>query len=165
VSCLGVHFALAVEDVDALRSAGDDRTRLSYVQDVIEERVFGGPRAAESDKAWDAMHRVFASGRLTPDGGTYPLNHVVLGGELLYSGDDYIMSLKTPAQVRDVADAIRDVSEADFRRRYDAIDPADYDGQISAEDFAYTWDWFQNVRDLYLLAATEGLFVLFTVDQ
>jgi hypothetical protein len=39
------------------------------------------------------------------------------------------------------------------------------DGEMGNEDFAYTWDWFQGVRDLYLLAAAEGLFVLFTADQ
>jgi len=35
----------------------------------------------ESDKAREAMHRALADGQLSWDGGTYPLNHVVLGGE------------------------------------------------------------------------------------
>ncbi len=36
---------------------------------------------------------------------------------------------------------------------------------LTEEDFGYTWEWFQGVRDLYQRAATEGRFVLFTADQ
>jgi hypothetical protein len=95
----------------------------------------------------------------------YPLNHTVLAGELLYTDSDYIMSLKTPEQVRDIATALTGISEADFRRRYDAINAKSYGFPLSDEDFRYTWDWFQGVRDLYSRAAKEGRFVLFTADQ
>jgi len=101
--------------------------------------------AAESDKAWDAMHRTLADGLLTWTGGEYPLNHVVLGGKLVYSQSDYIMSLKSPTQVKDVAVALAQVSEATFRERYFRIDPAQYGVDLSDEDFGYTWEWFQNV--------------------
>ena len=80
---------------------------------------------------------------LTWDGGEYPLNHVVLAGELLYTEPDYIMSLKSPAQVRDIAAALPAISEDHFRVRYFAIDPESYDGPLSEEDFGYTWEWFQ----------------------
>jgi hypothetical protein len=52
------------------------------------------------------MHRTLADGELAWEGGDYPLNHTVLAGRLLYTGDDYIMSLKTPAQMKDVAAAL-----------------------------------------------------------
>ena len=101
MSYLGVHFALSNEDVVNIRALSDEQERLSYLQEEIEERYLVEPvtYAAESDKAWDAMHRALTDGRLTWDGGTYPLNHVVLAGELLYTEDDYIMSLKSPAPV------------------------------------------------------------------
>jgi hypothetical protein len=84
MSCLGVHFALTEEDVAALRAIEDEQERLSLLQEDIEERYFAkpAPYAAESDKSWDAMHRALADGQLTWDGGTYPLNHTVLAGEL-----------------------------------------------------------------------------------
>lgn len=75
------------------------------------------------------------------------------------------MSLKTAQQVRDIAAALPGITETDFRRRYDAIDPKSYGFPLTDEDFRYTWDWFQAVRDLYTRAAQAGRFVLFTADQ
>lgn len=111
------------------------------------------------------MHRVLVDGELTWDGGEYPLNHVVLAGELLYTDDDYIMSLKNPFQVKDIAKAIEKINENDFRKRYFKIKPESYGFELTEDDFEYTWDWFQNVRKLYERAATENRFVLFTADQ
>jgi hypothetical protein len=167
MSCLGVHFALTADDVEKLRAAGSDEDRLDFLQEDIERRYWDEGKAyvAESDKAWDAMHRALADGELTWDGGTYPLNHTVLGGERLYLGDDYIMILKTPAQAHDIAAALAALTEQDFRRRYDAINPNTYDADLSDEDFAYTWEWLQNVRNLYAKAAAENRHVLFTADQ
>ena len=68
------------------------------------------------------MHRALSDGELTWDGGKYPCNHVVLGGELLYTDDDYIMSLKNPSQVRDISNAIEKIDIDDFRNKYFKID-------------------------------------------
>ncbi len=167
MACLGVHFALTPQDVQQLRSISDEAERLDHLQSVIEDTYFSDhpELVAESDKAWDAMHRTLADGQLTWDGGAYPLNHVVLAGELLYTEADYIMSLKTPQQVQDIAAALPAMTREEFRRRYDAIDAEAYGFPLTDEDFDYTWDWFQGVRDLYTRAASEGRFVLFTADQ
>lgn len=167
MACLGVHFALSNDDVAALLSMPGDEERLALVQEDFEERYFQEPctYVAESDKAWDAMHRALSDGLLSYDGGQYPLNHVVLGGQPLYDDDDYILSLKTPDQVRDVAAAIADITEEQFRERYNAMDPEAYGFDLTDEDFRYTWEWFQDVRALYRIAATEGRHVLFTADQ
>ena len=167
MGCLGVHFALSDDDVASLLSKPGDAECLAHIQEEIEERYFEGPAAyiAQSDKAWDAMHRTLADGLLTYDGGEYPLNHVVLGGQPLYGQDDYIVSLKTPEQVRDVAAALASITEEQFRRRYDSIDPEQYGSDLTGEDFQYTWEWFQEVRTLYRTAATENRHVLFTADQ
>lgn len=167
MSCRGVHFALTEDDVAAIRMLEDEQQRLTYLQEEVEEKYCADPMtyAAESDKAWDAMHRALADGELTWDGGDYPLNHAVLAGELLYTQSDYIMSLKTPQQVRDVAAGLAGLSEGDFRKRYNAIDSTNYGQDLTDEDFDYTWDWFQNVRQLFQRAASEGRYVLFTADQ
>jgi hypothetical protein len=167
MSCLGVHFALTEKEVAYLRSLGDEQDRLAHLQEVIEDQYLTREKqfAAESDKSWDAMHRTLSDGEMSWDGGEYPLNHVVLAGELLYTDSDYIMSLKTPEQVRDIAAALSGITESDFRRRYDAINPNSYGFPLTDEDFSYTWDWFQGVRDLYTRAAQAGRFVLFTADQ
>jgi hypothetical protein len=167
MSCLGVHFSLSAEEVEELRSMKDEKDRLIHVESVIETTYMNETpgRVAESDKAWDAMHRALADGQLSWDGGVYPLNHVVLGGEILYTEPNYIMSLKTPRQVRDIAAALPVLTRENLRLRYDTIDTESYGFPLTDEDFEYTWDWFQGVREFYLRAASEGRYVLFTVDQ
>jgi len=167
MSCLGVHFALSAEDLATLRSLSGDEKRLEFLIEEVEQRYMDGEKtyAAESDKAWDAMHRLLGDGDLSYDGAGYPLSHVVLGGEPLYSDDDYIVSLKSPQQVKDVAAAIVGLDQQRFRALYDALDPDDYDGEMGDEDFEYTWDWFQGVRALFIRAADEGRAIVFTADQ
>jgi hypothetical protein len=167
MSCLGVHFALTEKEVAHLRSLSDEQARLDHLKEVIEPAYFEQhPNLmAESDKSWDAMHRALSDGQLSWEGGDYPLNHAVLAGELLYTESDYIISLKTPQQVHDIAAALSTITEADFRLRYFAIDAESYGASLSEEDLSYTWDWFLGVRSLYARAAKEGLFVLFTADQ
>ena len=167
MSCLGVHFAISEEEAERLRTLGDEDARLEHVHEVIEEKYFGEQPdlKAESDKAWDAMHRALTDGRLASDARGYPLSHAVLGGELLYTRPDYVISLKTPQQVHDIGAALAAITEHDLRQRYFAIDRASYGVPLSEQDFVYTWDYFQPVRDLYARAAQEGRYMLFTADQ
>lgn len=167
MACRGVHFAITAEEADHLRNLADEQDRLDFLQQTIEEEYFErSPEwKAESDKAWDAMHRLLAAGELTWDGGSYPLNHTVLAGELLYTESDYIMSLKRPDQVRDIAAALARIDEREFRHRYFSIPSASYEMQLSDEDHEYTWEWFQEVRELFSRAAEAGRYVLFTADQ
>ncbi len=83
----------------------------------------------------------------------------------LYDGDDYILILKSPEQVREVAAALRRVTKEKLRAGYDRIDPDAYGIPLSDEDFQYTWDWFQGVVEFYQRAAAAGHSVLFTADQ
>ena len=167
MSCLGVHFALSEEEVQQLRNIESEAERVEHLHNEIEEEYFRlyPDRLAESDKSWDAMHRTLADGQLTWGGGEYPLNHVVLGGEILYTESDFIMVLKSPQQVRDVAAALPGISQDEFRRRYLAVDSNSYSLPLGDEDFKYTWHWFQNVREFWLRAAAENRYVLFTADQ
>ena len=167
MSCLGIHFALTEKEFADLSALDGEQARLEHLQGVIEEHYTGEePQyVAESEKAWDAMHRVLSDGEIDWEGGTYPLNHTVLAGESLYADDDYIMSLKSPQQVRDIAAALPAITDAEFRRRYFAIDPDSYGVELSEGDFDYTWEWFQEIRNFYARAAEAGRFVLFTADQ
>lgn len=167
MSCLGVHFALTPHEIDQLRAIPTEEDRIECLREVIEPHYFEQNQMwfVESGKCWDGIHRVLTNGQLEEDGGTYPLNHTILGGEALCSGFDYIMSFKTVEQVMDIAGALSSISEEDFREGYLRIDREDYAEPLSAEDLAATWDSFQAVRDLYLRAATESRGILFTADQ
>jgi hypothetical protein len=167
MGCLGVHFGLSQAEVEKLQSFTDDAARLEYLQEELEENYFSDhpDLVAQSDKAWDAIHRVLSDGTMNSSGGHYPLNHVILGGESLYDDDDYIMSLKTPKVVSDVAAALPSITEEVFRAKYFAIDPEDYGLPVTEQDFEYSWQWFQEVRTMWLRAASAGRHILFTADQ
>ena len=53
------------------------------------------------------MHRCLTDGTLGRGNGTYPFSHCVLGPRQLHEGDEYIISLVLPNEVRDVAAALR----------------------------------------------------------
>lgn len=169
MSCLGVYFALTQPEVELLRSFEDERDRLEHLKEVIEAQYFEQQPdfLAETDKSWDALHRSLSGGELTWEGreGEYPLNHVVMGGESLYSKDDYIIRLKTREQVEDIAKALEPITEDEFRLRYFKINAETYPTPLSEEDFEYTWGWFEGVRELYNRAAAANRYVLFTADQ
>lgn len=164
MSGLGVHFAISQDDLEHILAL-DEEERLAFLTDEIEERFFEHEPEflAENDRSWEAAHFALCSLTGVERDGGYPLTHVILGGEHLYSGD-WLMILKSTTQVRDIADALRELTEEDFRRGYDAIDEGDYRLK-SDEDRAYTWDWFQDVRDLYDRAAEAHRAVLFTADR
>jgi len=167
MACLGVHFALTHEEVEKLKSFDNDSDRLEYLQEEMEETYFERrpEYVAETDKSWDAMHRLLSDGGLSYYDGPEPLRLAVIGGEPIYSQGDYIMSLKTPAQVKLVSLALGSISREDFHERYQRMDEKKYGFSKSEEDFEYTWNWFDNVVKLYEKAAADDRFVLFTADQ
>ncbi len=169
MSCLGVFFSLSEEEVKKLKSYNSDEERLGYLQNDIEEIYFDDfpQRVAELDKSWDGLHRSLTDGNYDYDNGSFPLNHVILGGEQLYNEDDYIMSLKTPEQVIEISKAIQKISIEDLRKGYNQIssDDEDYAEFLGEEDFLYTWEWFNLSKKFWELASKERRYVLFTVDQ
>jgi len=160
----GVHFAVTSEQLARLLAASDDDGLMEVIEQI--EDAWDKDYLAESDKAWEAIHRCLTDGSLLYESGEYPLNHVICGGRQLHQGEEYTVSLVMPEQVRDVSAAIDPLTEQWMRERYfSLLKPDSYDGKIGDEDFHYTWTWFENVRDLYRKAAAGGRAVIFTVDQ
>lgn len=167
MSCLGVLFSLEDTEVKKLRSLETDEERLEYLQEEIEEVYFSTypERVAELDKAWDALHRSLTDGKLEYINGVFPSNHIVLGGDILYTSGDYIMTLKTPEQVKQIAEEVLRIDSARLRKGYNRISSDEYGFPLTDEDFEYTWSWFQDSREFWMLAAKENRYVLFTADQ
>ncbi len=157
---LGVHFAITSEQEAALLAADDDGDELGEILEELEETWSDATLQADTDKAWDAIHRCLTDGTLDPDGGEYPLSHAVLGGRHLH--DEYYVVYVTAAQARDVAEALQPVDQAWLRRRFDAIDDPDYGGARDEADFDYTWAAFVDVREFYQRAAAAQRAVIFT---
>ena len=66
--------------------------------------------------------------------------------------------------VVDAAIELRKITEASFREKFFQLDEFEIEHSYE-KDFEYTWQWFQSLREFWLRAATEGRFVLFSVDQ
>jgi len=167
MGCLGVHFSIDEQIVNRLRSYKRESARLNYTQEKLEEEYWDEhPEwGCGTDKAWDAIHRTLTDGDLAWRNGQYPLNHIVLGGELLYTKPDYIMSLKTPQQVRDAAAALKGITKEQFRQKYFDIDPEKYGSPVNDQDFDYTWTWFESLREFWYQAVADSRYILFTADQ
>jgi hypothetical protein len=163
MACRGVHFAITPSQAEQLLAAAGDHAVMALVEQI--EETWDRDNLAESDKAWDAMHRCLTDGRLAYGNGPYPLNHCVLGPRQLYHADDYIVSLVSPEEVQAVARALEPISAEWFRDQYANVVPADYAPEYGPEDLEYTWSWFQRVRALYQQAAARGRAIIFTVDQ
>jgi Domain of unknown function (DUF1877) len=160
---LGVHFALSTQDeARLLAAAGDDDAVIGIVEQ-IEEGSFPGPHC-DSDKAWDALHRCLTDGKLEYANGSYPLRAAVLGGRQLVEDAEYTVSYVSADQVRDVAEALSVIEEDWLRRRYDTLGDTDYAGPMDEDDFEYTWDALEDIREFFAVAAEAGQAVIFTVD-
>src|SRR6266851_7236776 len=145
MSARGVHFAVTPAQAKELLAAKSDRKLMGLIEAI--EEAWEKPFVVESDKAWDAIHRCLTDGSLLYVNGEYPLNHCICGGRQLFHGRDYTVSFASAPQVKDVADALAKITKAWMRKRYDQIDPEEYDEvEMGDEDFSYTWENFLDVR-------------------
>jgi hypothetical protein len=157
----GVHFALTNSQTQALLAAQNDDELISVIEEIEEE--WNEEYLAQSDKAWDAIHRCLTDGSLLYENGQYPLSHCICGGQQLYSGEDYTVSFVSATQVKDVEVALSQIIEHWMQEQYFNIPQNEY-GVLSDDDFQYTWTWFQEVRQLYKKASINDRAVIFTVD-
>ncbi len=164
---LGVHFALTNDEARQLKEISGDDERIDFVVNQVEKRCFRFEREwlCHTDKAWDPIHRTLTDGELTCCNGEYPLSHVILGGERLCLGDKYIMILKTPEQVVDIAAAMKRVSEVEYRFRFFQLDEQECDFRVDDDNLGYSWRWFGELRAFYGRAAEHFRSVLFTAPQ
>ncbi len=158
----GVHFALSQNEEKRLLKARNDDDRMEVVEELEEAWKEGSYQ--ETDKAWDAIHRCLTDGKLHYQGGVYPFNRFILGGQQLYEGNDYIMTFITRNEVNDIAAALPLIKKEWFRERYFKLDTEDYDPEFSEEDFEYTWGWFELLQDFFHRTARNNQSVVFTVD-
>lgn len=164
MACRGVHFSINSETMNRVLGCDNDDDLISLIQEEIEA-MWDEEWLCETDKAWDAIHRCLTDGKLGFENGTLPLRLCILGGKQLHEGDEYIVSLVLPDQVKSVADSLTKLTKDQFKSKYFSIDQNDYDGEISEDDFEYTWDWFSSLPTLFVNASREGRAILFTVDQ
>lgn len=162
----GVHFAITDDDLFKLQQASSSAEIIDIVTEDIEERwEKQAGFVAETDKAWDAIHRCLTNGKLEYEGGDFPLKLCILGGRLICEEDDYLIALVDHAQLADLVAALRTITKTGFRDQYDLIPPEDYDGTLNDDDFEYTWSWFSKLPMFFHNAAKADRHVIFTVSM
>ena len=170
MSCLGVLFSIDGSEAEKLKKM-ERGNIVEYIQEEIEEVYFNEKQeqTAELDKAWDAIHRAFCESELLFQHGEQPFSFIILDGEILYGDmddeDDYIVSYKNAEQVKSVSEALKNLSESEFREKYFKIDEAKYEYPLSEDDFEYSWGWLSSTFEFWHNAAKNNLSVIFTVDQ
>lgn len=169
MGCLGVHFAITVEQMKGLLEAAEqgDEAVAEFMFDI--EEGWDKEWLQQSDKAWDPIHRALTldntdDGCLNDEDGPFPLLLCVMGGQNIYRGDDYHMRLIRPDEVADVAEALEKVSASWFRARLFTIDPENCEYPIDEDEFEYAWSWFRDYPGFFRKAARAGRAVLFTAS-
>ena len=161
---LGMHFAISYEQAMKLLKCKSDEDLVQLVEEEIEEESTQ-ENSFQTDKGWDAIHRCLSDGTLDVRKGTRPLNLAVFGGNTLNKGADYFVVLLTPTEVREVAEALGNVTENWMKKRYFDQKFPDYQGEKSQEDWEYTWSSFDGMPEFFAKAAAHKQHVIFTVSQ
>jgi hypothetical protein len=177
----GVHFAITNEQRIALEQIVGDAERVDFVKEHIEapwDRKF----LQQTDKAWDAIHRCLSDWPpntpyfypvdpkegafdLPENHGTYPLKLCVLGGKrLLESEYFYFIRLIEPAEVIDLAAALKPIDKEWLSKKYWTHCEGAWP-EYGEDDLGYTWAYFEELRDFIVRMAGNGRSIIFTVDQ
>jgi Domain of unknown function (DUF1877) len=164
----GAHYAIPAEWVDADNLDRASTDQLQAFIDSLDDRfqeLHANAWALLTDKVWHLIHRCLTDGTL--DGGFTAAHLCVLGPTDAYwieredGGVDWIVNLLDPAAVRDAAAFVTGLGEAEFRRRYDAIDPARCDYEPWPDDLESALGVFHELREFFGRAARAGRWVVF----
>ena len=159
----GVHFALTDEQTRTLLGLSGDEEVMSFIEEIEEN--WDEDWLAESDKAWEEIHRCLTDGELSHRNGEYPFRLCILGGKQLYSEGDYIVNFIDATQVADLSEALNSVDFEWMRKKYSEINFQNYADVPDDGNFQYVWTWFQGIKSLLLKATGANRAVIFTADQ
>ena len=159
----GHHIALSREHAKRVFANKDDASLPPLIAELLGDKSLkANSQILDVKRAWDATHRCFTEGALDPEGGEFPLNHVILGGKKLHNGDDYVAVVVRPDMVTFIAEALRDVKEPDFRKAFFALGEKGYDQPINEKEYSYIWHMVQEIRAFFEFCDEERFAVLFT---
>src|SRR5450631_4688008 len=130
---LGMHFAISFEQAMKLLQCKTDEDLVEMVEEEVEE-VSTEENSFQTDKSWDAIHRCLSNGTLDIRQGTRPLNLAILGGNILNKEPEYLVALLTPTEVKQVAEALSQVTEDWMKKKYFDQKFPGYAGEKSQED-------------------------------
>ena len=128
------------------------------LQELLMPEIMGGGNGLDVYKSWHGIHYVLTGSSWE---GKPPLKNVVLGGteigeDVGYGPARYL----TPAEVREVAEALKPIDDAEFARRFNADEMAEdeiyaFDPDAAEDELDGLLDTYRELRQYYLDAASN----------
>jgi hypothetical protein len=159
----GYHLALDSDQAKELLSLDDEMEILDWVDQLLT-KVWNEEDTtpiAGGYKDWNILLCCLTNGSYDPEGGTYPLNRCFFGGQLLVR-DGSIVNLVIAEEVREVAEALGNFSQAELTERSLRLWP-----ELSGDDEygAYLCEILEELREFYHRSAQESRAVMFYTDD
>ncbi len=159
----GYHIALSRDYAKRVFAAKDDPSLPPLLEELLSDKSLReNAQILELKRTWDPIHRCLTEGTLDPEGGEFPLNHVILGGKKLHHASDYAAVVIRPDMVTFIAEALRELREPDFRKRYFALAEHSFDQPLNDKEYAYVWHMVQEIRTFFEFCDEERFAILFT---
>src|SRR6185295_4324341 len=112
----GAHYMISYEQAMALLKLKSDEDLTAMVAEIAAEA--SDETSHESGGAWNALHRSLSNGTVDPRQGTRPLNMAFLCANVLSRGQDLVVVLTTPTEVKSIAEALAKVTEDGLKKKY-----------------------------------------------
>ena len=160
----GFHIALSRDHAKKLFGLKDDDTLKAVVEELKNSPELNkAGRVLNVGNTWNALHRCLTDGELDPEGGEFPLNHVVLGGKHLHQGKDYFAVLVRPDIVTFIDTELTEIKQTELRQKFFALNAESYTLPRGEKEFAELWRQLLRLRTFFEDCSQNRDAVLFTV--
>lgn len=158
----GYLIALSRDNAKRVFAQGDDAGLISLLDELKKSpELKKKGHVLDMAKAWDAIHRLLTEGTLEPNGGDFPLNTAILGGKPIHKGTDFAAVVVRPDMTPFVAEALAEVTQEDFQKKFGDLPGHGYNQGTTSKDFDEVWRVTRLLKDFYEFCAAERLAVLF----
>jgi Domain of unknown function (DUF1877) len=148
---------ISPESLRLIESDSSSITSIVFPEEDIEDT------SLDIDKAWQGLHFLLTGEEW--GGGDPPLAYTILGGSVIEDTDFVACFYVTPEQVKEVAEALSTISEADLVNKCKSeemvnVYPFNLTEEFYEEDLDYLLGYFKDIVEYYQSAAEKGYAML-----
>lgn len=164
----GILLVFPRDDAKRLFAARGDEPLAEFLAEHLAQPSDSQPEQLGLQRLWHLIHSLLCNGDHAADGGTMPLNQVILGGRSLYGSEDRIARLVRPDLVAHAAAALKELDRESLNATFQSIDLTELCHLNSDDDGTLTFDLvlslIEKIADLFDKAASQGAAVVFYAD-
>lgn len=160
MSMIGNYLMADEETINGIKSGEINISEFLYDTEHNDDEY------VDIDKAWHAIHYILCGQSWE---GEVPYFNAVLGGteindeDVGYGPARYL----TPSEVKEVYEAIKNITEEEFKSKFDyeeLLDNDIYPQFDSDEDADYVWGYFEDVQEIFKRASLKGKYMLLFIN-